>query len=231
MAALSKRKPQGDYLRMTDRHQPEPRREARGKCINLAERSRLPNSGHSITESELIERLRVEEAGLSVADSSDGERTPEPGLSEDTLPIEREAARQSNRSKKGQKDVNPIPAYTSASVELKLQTAAKLYPKQVGKYRYVNEAMDLELVLYRKEILRRFQRSEMRNYQFPRQEPDTAPRHPPSCGKSKPITRSKKSEPLLRTGAATEATIEKEGTKHHHTSNSKTSIKLSKYVQ
>ena len=42
--------------------------------------------------------------------------------------------------------------------------AARMYPKDVAKYRYVNETMDKELVLYRREIERRFGRSEMQDY-------------------------------------------------------------------
>ena len=106
-----------------------------------------------------------------------------------------------------------------------------MYPKDVGKYRYVNETMDAELVLYRKEIERRFRRSDMRDYQYPRLAPDPVPQPPPSSGKSKHTGRRKKTEPAIGRGAPTEATIEREGTKHHHASNSNISIKLSKYVQ
>ena len=60
----------------------------------------------------------------------------------------------------------PIPAYTSASIQLKLQMAAKMFPNEESKYRYVNEKMDKELVVYRKEIERRFNKGEMKNYQF-----------------------------------------------------------------
>ena len=44
--------------------------------------------------------------------------------------------------------------------------AAKMFPNDKSKYRYVNEKMDRELVIYRKEIERRFNKGEMKHYQF-----------------------------------------------------------------
>ena len=65
------------------------------------------------------------------------------------------------QNQEGRDQSRPIPAYTSASIQLKLQMAAKMFPNDKSKYRYVNDKMDRELVIYRKEIERRFKKGEM----------------------------------------------------------------------
>jgi hypothetical protein len=71
---------------------------------------------------------------------------------------------QNNYYSKGhQKQPNdePIPAFTSIDVAKKLRYRSE--------DRYVNEKMEKELIAYKVEIEKRFQKSAMKGYGFPRE--------------------------------------------------------------
>ena len=59
-------------------------------------------------------------------------------------------------------------AFTSEEAESAILQKAQMYPSNPEMYRHVNLSMEKELILYKREIERRFRRSEMRDYQFPR---------------------------------------------------------------
>jgi len=56
----------------------------------------------------------------------------------------------------------PIPAYTSTDIALKHNRAK-------SADRYINEQMECELESYKEEIERKFKKSDMKLYVFPRQ--------------------------------------------------------------
>ena len=58
--------------------------------------------------------------------------------------------------------VKPIPAFTSADIALK-------HNRTKSADRYINEQMECELESYKEEIERKFKKSDMNKYVFPRQ--------------------------------------------------------------
>jgi hypothetical protein len=56
----------------------------------------------------------------------------------------------------------PIPAFTSTDIALK-------HNRTKSADRYINEQMECELESYKEEIERKFKKSEMKQYVFPRQ--------------------------------------------------------------
>ena len=97
--------------------------------------------------------------------------------------------------------------------------AAKMFPNEETKYRYINEKMDRELIIYRKEIERRFRKGEMQHYKFLRVD----------TGYSE--EKSKRSYERKTQSTINESTIDRDETNHQHATHSNISIKLSKYVQ
>lgn len=55
----------------------------------------------------------------------------------------------------------PIPAFTSTAIALK-------HSRTRSADRYINEQMEYELESYKEEIEKKFKRSEMKGYIFPR---------------------------------------------------------------